>query len=136
MSLQEVLKKITAMACTSQHAYVFCQALLHSMMDGPLEGAVRRISEEVHLGCEYKVVAGQTEFQLSGAIAVPDVTDAVVAILESKRTGHHLRALHDLYTSATPPPVDALRFPGLLDLLVDEVFVPDFDPIRLSEVEM
>lgn len=105
-------------------------------MNGPLEGAARRISEEVHLACESKAVAAHTEFQLSGAIAVPEATDAVVAILESGRTGHHLRTLHELYTSTTPPSVDALRFPGLLDVLIDEVFVPDFDPMRSSEIDM
>mmetsp|Transcript_35245 Transcript_35245/g.92212 ORF Transcript_35245/g.92212 Transcript_35245/m.92212 type:complete len:561 (+) Transcript_35245:264-1946(+) len=133
--LQGVLKKITAMACTSQHAYVFSQALLHSMMDGPLEGAMRRISEEMHHTCESKVVAGQIEFQLNGAISGPEATDAVVSIVDSGRTGHSLRILHELYSSATPPPVEILRFPGLLDVLVDEVFVPDFDPTRVADID-
>ena len=57
--------------------------------------------------------------------------------METKECGHHLRTLYDRYASAHPPPVMLLRYPGLVDLLVEQLFVPShMTRTTLSDVQL
>eukprot|EP00040_Diaphanoeca_grandis_P031070 m.185102 g.185102 ORF g.185102 m.185102 type:complete len:577 (-) comp32219_c0_seq1:65-1795(-) len=137
-ALKEQIGKITSLACASQHAYLYCQLLLHSMMNGPMLPALRRLSQEIHLSCSSVAQAARTEFLFMNEFRTHfDVVHAMAYVLDTKKISHHLRTIYNAYTSnqnkikentddnaSGPPSVLLLRFPGFLDIVVDELFTP------------
>ena len=126
--LKENIGRVTAIACKSQHTYLYCQVLLHSMQNGPMAPLLQRLSEEVHLACESIGEAAKTEFLFLGADALHHrVSQSVTGVLEAGKITHHMRTIHEVYSNPDqqPPTLELLRFPGFLDLVVDELFRPE-----------
>jgi len=125
--LAKNLEECANMVCHGQHTYVYAQVLLSVLASESRGGhVIRRLQQEV---------------QRQATRANHDVTSITMALMAGFQ---HTRAaqalgsmlsrdalnpadivtLHRLYNSNEPPPVDLIRIPQFLHLLIDALFKP------------
>jgi len=126
-TLNKNLSECSAMVCHGQHTYVYAQVLLSVLATEQKGGhVIRRLQQEV-----------QKEAMKSNHDVTP-ITMALMAGFQHTRAAQCLSSmlsrdalnpadivqLHKLYTSSDPPPVELLRIPQFLELLIDSLFKP------------
>lgn len=135
------IEKVTSIACSSQHTYLYCQVLLHVMMDGPQKHLLQRLAEEVHSACDSLGEAARTEFSfyIGSNVNHIKVANAISAMVGTGKITHHLRDVYEIYRSAagqpdSAPPIELIRFPKFLEMLTLDLFEP-VQKLRAEVVE-
>eukprot|EP00053_Salpingoeca_punica_P008096 m.73302 g.73302 ORF g.73302 m.73302 type:complete len:578 (-) comp14448_c0_seq1:355-2088(-) len=128
--LQKVLPDLTAMSCVAQHTYLYGQALLHTVMQSDDGAAFKRLSQEMLAQATqrgYEVFNYELLFHDEGASRHPALIHALSRLLKSQTVNPaDIAAVHAAYSDASlRPPVDLLRVPALIDLMISELFTPD-----------
>lgn len=122
---QRTSKDCAKMVCHGQHTYVYSQVILHVLSKEAKGGScMRRLSQEI-TKCAQKNGNDVTPITmaLNGASAYPTACQALTAML-SKNTLNpaDISVLYRSYSSTDPPPIDLIRTPQFLELLVDSLF--------------
>ena len=125
--LTKNLEECASMVCHGQHTYVYAQVLLSVLASESRGGyVIRRLQQQV-----------QTQASLANHDVTP-ITMALMAGFQHTRAAQALGSmlsrntlnpadivtLHRLYNSQEPPPVDLIRIPQFLHLLIDVLFKP------------
>ncbi|XP_077554302.1 negative elongation factor complex member TH1 [Haemaphysalis longicornis] len=125
--MDQNLSELTRMVCHGEHTYLYSQAVLHTLAQEPRGGSnVRRLAQEVSRHAQR---SGHDPtpitMALNGASAYPRACQALSAMLSRDALNPaDVTVLHKMYQAPDPPPVDLLREPHFLDLLLDALFRP------------
>lgn len=126
--VEKSMEECAKMVCHGQHTYVYAQVLLSVLAHESKGGhVIRRLQEEI-----------QKEAQLAQHDVTP-ITMALVAGFQHARAAQALSSmlsrnvlnpadivvLYKLYNHTDPPPVDLIRIPQFLELLIDALFRPE-----------
>ncbi|KAK9877835.1 hypothetical protein WA026_020067 [Henosepilachna vigintioctopunctata] len=122
---QKTSKECAKMVCHGQHTYVYSQVVLHVLARESKGGSIMsRLAQEI-TKCAQKNGNDVTPITmaLNGASAYPQACQALSAML-SKNTLNpaDISVLFRNYNSPDPPPIDLVRTPQFLELLVDSLF--------------
>lgn len=125
--LQKNLNEFTRMVCHGEHTYLYSQTLLHLLAQEPKGGSnIKRLSQETSRyvqGTEHN--ATPITMALIGAATVPRVCQALTAMLSKNALNPaDITVLFKMYQAQDPPPVEFIRLPQFLDLLMDSLFKP------------
>jgi len=121
------MSEFAAMVCHGQHTYIYTQALLHVLQQEGKAGAnAKRLSQEVTRAA---VAQGQNVtpivLALNGAAAYPRAASALASMLAKNALNPaDITALFKLYNTSDPPPVELIRSPTFLELLIASLFRP------------
>nr|CAH7723536.1 unnamed protein product [Callosobruchus chinensis] len=115
------------MVCHGQHTYVYSQVIIHILARETKGGsAMKRLSQEI-TRCAQKNGHDVTPITmaLNGASAYPTACQALMSML-SKNTLNpaDITVLYRNYNAPDPPPLDLIRTPQFLELLIDSLFKP------------
>lgn len=124
---QRTTKECAKMVCHGQHTYVYSQVIIHVLAREPKGGSsMKRLSQEI-TRCAQKNGNDVTPITmaLNGAAAYPLASQALTAML-SKNTLNpaDISVLYRNYNGVDTPPIDLIRTPQFLELLVDALFKP------------
>lgn len=125
--LEKNMNEFTKMVCHGEHTYLYTQALLQVLSQENKGGAnIRRLSQEIS---KHALKKGfditSITMALNGAAAYPRACQALAAMLSRDSLNPaDITVLFKMYGAPDPPPVDLLRVPHFLDLLVDALFKP------------
>ncbi|XP_017779024.1 PREDICTED: negative elongation factor D [Nicrophorus vespilloides] len=124
---QKTTKECAKMVCHGQHTYVYAQVIIHVLARENKGGSsMKRLSQEI-TKCAQKNRNDVTPITmaLNGAAAYPQACQALTAML-SKNTLNpaDISVLFRNYSGNDPPPIDLVRTPQFLELLVDSLFKP------------
>ncbi|XP_064456256.1 negative elongation factor D-like [Ornithodoros turicata] len=126
-SMERNLCEFTRMVCHGEHTYLYSQAVLHVLSQEPRGGSnIRRLAQEISRHAQ-KTSHDPTPITmaLNGAAAYPRACQALSAMLSRDALNPaDVTWLFKMYQAADPPPVDLLREPHFLDLLLDALFRP------------
>lgn len=117
------------MVCHSEHTLLYSSALLHILSQESKGGSnIKRLFQEI---TRHAIQNGHDAtpiiMALNQGCNYPRASAALSAMLAKNQLNPaDITILHKLYSSTTesPPPVDLLRIPQLLDLLLDALFKP------------
>eukprot|EP00088_Acartia_fossae_P013799 TRINITY_DN17301_c0_g1_i1.p1 TRINITY_DN17301_c0_g1~~TRINITY_DN17301_c0_g1_i1.p1 ORF type:complete len:589 (+),score=153.64 TRINITY_DN17301_c0_g1_i1:41-1807(+) len=126
-TMEKHLDECANMICHGQHTYVYAQVLL-SVLGAEQRGGhvIRRLQQEV----QKQAIKANHD--------VTPITMALMAGFQHSKAAHNLSSmlsrnalnpadivqLHRLYNSSDPPPVELIRIPQFLQLLIDALFKP------------
>lgn len=125
--IEKNLRDFTKMVCHSEHTLLYSSALLHILSQESKGGFnIKRLFQEITRSA---LQAGHDAtpiiMALNGAWNHPRASQALSAMLAKNQLNPaDITILHKIYSSNDPPPVDLLRIPQLLDLLLDALFKP------------
>ncbi|XP_018574865.1 negative elongation factor D isoform X2 [Anoplophora glabripennis] len=124
---QNTSKECAKMVCHGQHTYVYSQVIIHILARESKGGSsMKRLSQEI-TKCAQKNGNDVTPITmaLNGASAYPTACQALTAML-SKNTLNpaDITVLYRNFNAPDPPPIDLIRTPQFLELLVDSLFKP------------
>ncbi|XP_050295137.1 negative elongation factor D [Anthonomus grandis grandis] len=124
---QSTSRECAKMVCHGQHTYVYSQLVIHILARENKGGSsMKRLSQEI-MKCAQKNGNDITPITmaLNGASGYPQAAQALTAML-SKNTLNpaDITVLYRNYNSPDPPPIDLIRTPQFLELLVDALFKP------------
>lgn len=125
--MKKNLHEFCRMVCHGEHTYLYSQTLLHLLAQEPKGGSnIKRLSQETSAyvqGTEHN--ATPITMALTGAAAVPRACQALSAMLCKKALNPaDITVLFKMYQAPEPPPVELIRVPQFLDLLMDSLFTP------------
>ncbi|KAF7278470.1 negative elongation factor complex member TH1 [Rhynchophorus ferrugineus] len=124
---QNTSRECAKMVCHGQHTYVYSQLVIHILARESKGGSsMKRLSQEI-TKCAQKNGNDITPITmaLNGASAYPQACQALTSML-SKNTLNpaDISVLYRNYNGTDPPPIDLIRTPQFLELLVDALFKP------------
>ncbi|XP_050514431.1 negative elongation factor D isoform X2 [Diabrotica virgifera virgifera] len=124
---QNTSKECAKMVCHGQHTYVYSQVIIHILARESKGGSsMKRLSQEI-TKCAQKNGNDVTPITmaLNGASGYPTACQALTAML-SKNTLNpaDITVLYRNYSGPDPPPIDLVRTPQFLELLIDSLFKP------------
>jgi len=126
-TMEKHLDECANMICHGQHTYVYAQVLLGTLGTEQRGGhVIRRLQQEV----QKQAIKANHD--------VTPITMALMAGFQHSKAAHNLSSmlsrnalnpadivqLHRLYNTSDPPPVELLRIPQFLQLLIDALFKP------------
>ncbi|XP_066249409.1 negative elongation factor D [Euwallacea similis] len=122
---QKTSQECAKMVCHGQHTYVYSQLVIHILARENKGGSsMKRLSQEI-MKCAQKNGNDITPITmaLNGAAGYQLASQALSAML-SKNTLNpaDISVLYKTYNSPDPPPLDLIRTPQFLELLVDALF--------------
>lgn len=122
---QNTSRECAKMVCHGQHTYVYSQVVIHVLAKEPKGGSLmKRLSQEI-TKCAQKNGNDVTPITmaLNGAASFPQASQALTSML-SKNTLNpaDISVLYRNYNSSDPPPIDLIRTPQFLELLVGSLF--------------
>jgi len=126
-TLNKNLAECANMVCHGQHTYVYAQVLLSILAtEGRGGHVIRRLQQEVQ---KQAVSASHDVTPITMALMAGFTHSRVAQCLSSMLARDALNPadivqLHRLYNSPDPPPVELIRIPQFLGLLVDALFKP------------
>ncbi|KAF4519090.1 hypothetical protein B566_EDAN001682 [Ephemera danica] len=122
-SIQECAK----MVCHGQHTFVYSQVLLQVLSQEAKGGSnMKRLSQEItKCARENHHDVTPIVMALNGAASHPSACQALSSMLSRNSLNPaDITVLYRHYSSNDPPPIDLLRTPQFLELLVDALFKP------------
>ncbi|CAH1284888.1 unnamed protein product [Diabrotica balteata] len=124
---QNTSKECAKMVCHGQHTYVYSQVIIHILARESKGGSsMKRLSQEI-TKCAQKNGNDVTPITmaLNGASGYPTACQALTSML-SKNTLNpaDITVLYRNYSGPDPPPIDLVRTPQFLELLIDSLFKP------------
>lgn len=121
------IKECAKMVCHGQHTYVYSQVLLQILSQEPKGGfMMKRLSQEI-TKCAQQNHHDVTPITmaLNGASGSPSASIALASMLSRNSLNPaDISVLYRHYSSNEPPPIELVRNPQFLDLLVDALFKP------------
>lgn len=125
--MERNLGEFTRMVCHGEHTYLYSQSVLHTLSQEPRGGAnMKRLAQEISRHAQ-RTGHDPTPITmaLNGASAYPKACQALSAMLSRDALNPaDVTLLYKMYQAADPPPVELLREPHFLDLLLDALFRP------------
>ncbi|KAK4293552.1 hypothetical protein Pmani_017691 [Petrolisthes manimaculis] len=115
------------MVCHGQHTYIYAQVMLQILSQETKGGNnIRRLQQEITKYAINKCLnVTPIQLALNGAMGHPRAAQALAPMLARNALNPaDITVLFKLYTSQDPPPVDLIRIPQLLELLIDALFKP------------
>ncbi|CAN7997734.1 unnamed protein product [Ixodes hexagonus] len=128
--MERHLSELTRMVCHGEHTYLYSQSVLHSLAQEPRGGSnIKRLSQASCRTLRYAQRSGHDPtpitMALNGASAYPRACQALSAMLSRGALNPaDVTVLSKMYQAPDPPPVELLREPHFLDLLLDALFRP------------
>lgn len=126
-NIEKNLAEFTKMVCHSEHTLLYSSALLHILSQESKGGPnIKRLFQEI---TRHALLNGHDAtpiiMALNGGGNYPRAAQALKSMLaKNSLNPADITVLHKLYTSNDAPPVDLLRVPQLLDLLLEALFRP------------
>lgn len=121
------VREVAKMVCHGQHTYVYSQVLLAVLSQETRGGAVvKRLSQEI-VKCAQINTHDVTPITmaLNGAAGYPQACQALTSMLSRNALNPaDISVLFRNYSALDPPPIDLIRTPQFLELLVDALFKP------------
>ncbi|CAB0014779.1 unnamed protein product [Nesidiocoris tenuis] len=114
------------MVCHGQHTYVYSQVLLHVLSRETKGGFVmRRLAQEITKYAQSQHDVTPITMALNGAAAHPQACQALSSMLARNTLNPaDITVLYRSYNNPEPPPMELIRIPQFLELLVDALFRP------------
>ncbi|KAJ4430064.1 beta ketoadipyl CoA thiolase, th1, partial [Periplaneta americana] len=124
---QNSISECAKMVCHGQHTYVYSQVLLQ-VLSQELKGGsnMKRLSQEI-TRCAQQNQHDVTPITmaLNGAARYPQACQALTSMLSRNSLNPaDITVLFRNYSALDPPPIDLVRTPQFLELLVDSLFKP------------
>ncbi|GLH09589.1 hypothetical protein R5R35_004636 [Gryllus longicercus] len=124
---QGTVEECSKMVCHGQHTYVYSQVLLQVLSQEARGGFnMKRLSQEI-TRCAQQNHHDVTPITmaLNGAAGYPQACQALTSMLSRNALNPaDITVLFRNYSAADPPPIDLIRTPQFLELLVDSLFKP------------
>ncbi|CAB3367523.1 Hypothetical predicted protein [Cloeon dipterum] len=124
---QASIAECAKMVCHGQHTYVYSQALLHVLSQEPKGGfSIKRLSQEItKCARENGYDITPILMSLNGSSSHPPACEALSSMFSrSSLNPADISFLYRHYSSNDPPPIELIRTPHLMELLVDALFRP------------
>ncbi|XP_048254735.1 negative elongation factor D-like [Haliotis cracherodii] len=125
--LEKNLPEFTKMVCHGEHTYLYSQVLMH-ILSQELKGGsnIRRLCQELQkCASEKGLDVTPITMALSGAAAYPRACQALSSMLSRQALNPaDISVLFRMYSEHDSPPVELIRVPAFLDLLIDTLFKP------------
>ncbi|ODM91571.1 Negative elongation factor D, partial [Orchesella cincta] len=131
--VNKLMTETTQMICHAEHTLVYSQVLLHVLMkhNSSMKNAspliFKRLSQEIvrtardHNHDVTHVLMGLSGFNSS----YPNETHVLSSMLSKNALNPaDINALYKAYNTKVPPPVELIRVPQFLELLIDTLFKP------------
>ncbi|CAG2106667.1 unnamed protein product [Medioppia subpectinata] len=119
--------EFTKMVCHGEHTFLYSQAMMNVLAQESKGGAaIKRLSQEIsNYAQKHGHDATPILLALNGAAAHPRVSQALSAMLAKNALNPaDITVLYKAYQAPDAPPVELLRVPQFLDLLLDSLFKP------------
>ncbi|XP_063704587.1 negative elongation factor D [Culicoides brevitarsis] len=122
---QKTIQELAKMVCHSQHTYVYSQVMIHLLALEAKGGSnMKRLAEEV---AKYALDQGLNitpiTMALNNSSPHPAASQALTSMLSRNNLNPaDINVLYRHYSSSEPPPIDLIRNPQFLNLLVDSLF--------------
>lgn len=126
-AVKKNLPEFTKMVCHGEHTYLYSQVLMHILANEPRGGSnIRRLCQELQNGAKDRGLdVTPITLALSGAAAYPRACSALSSMLSRHALNPaDISILFNMYSEMNPPPVDLIRVPAFLDLLIEALFRP------------
>ncbi|XP_018795559.1 PREDICTED: negative elongation factor D [Bactrocera latifrons] len=123
--IQGAIQECARMVCHGQHTYVYSQVLIQVLSQETKGGFnMKRLSQEI---TKYALQNNQNvtpiTMALNGSAAYPQACQALSSMLSRNTLNPaDITVLFRNYSAADPPPIDLIRNPQFLELLVDSLF--------------
>lgn len=123
--MQGAIRECARMVCHGQHTYVYSQVLVHVLAQESKGGFnMKRLSQEI---TKYALTNSQNvtpiTMALNGSAAHPQASQALSSMLTRNALNPaDINQLYKQYNSLDPPPIELIRNPQFLELLVDSLF--------------
>ncbi|KAJ8897124.1 hypothetical protein PR048_002470 [Dryococelus australis] len=124
---QNGIQECAKMVCHGQHTYVYSQVLLHVLAQEAKGGAnMKRLSQEItRCAKQNHHDVTPVTMALNGAARYPQACQALSSMLSRNTLNPaDITVLYRNFSSTEPPPIDLIRIPQFLELLVDALFKP------------
>ncbi|KAI1292084.1 Negative elongation factor D [Halotydeus destructor] len=125
--MEKNLSEFTKMVCHSEHTMLYSSALLHILSQETKGGSnIKRLYQEI---TQHALKNGHDAtpimMALNGANGHPKVAQALSAMLaKNSLNPADITVLYKMFSAPDPPPVELLRVPQFLDLLLEALFKP------------
>lgn len=122
---QKTIQELAKMVCHGQHTYVYSQVMIHLLALEAKGGSnMKRLSQEI---AKYALDNGLNitpiTMALNNSSPHPAASQALTSMLSRNSLNPaDITVLYRHYSSSEPPPIDLIRNPQLLNLLVDSLF--------------
>ncbi|RZF32327.1 hypothetical protein LSTR_LSTR001791 [Laodelphax striatellus] len=124
---QQSIDECAKMVCHGQHTYVYSLVLLQVLSQEPKGGStIKRLAQEI-TKCAQNNRHDVTPITmaLNGAAKYPQACQALLSMMaRNSLNPADISVLYRNYNATDPPPIDLIRTPQLLELLVDSLFKP------------
>ncbi|KAL4235100.1 hypothetical protein ACF0H5_006738 [Mactra antiquata] len=125
--MEKNLPEFTKMVCHGEHTYLYSQVMMTILAQEQKGGSnIRRICQELQkCANERGLDVTPITLALSGAAAYPRACQALSSMLSKKALNPaDITVLYKMYSDNQypPPPVDLIRVPAFLDLLIESLF--------------
>ncbi|RLU19034.1 hypothetical protein DMN91_009392 [Ooceraea biroi] len=124
---QSSIQECAKMVCHGQHTYVYSQVLLQILAQEARGGfMMKRLSQEItKCAQQNRHDVTPITMALNGAAGSPGACQALSSMLSRNTLNPaDITVLFRNYSAAEPPPIELLRNPQFLELLVDALFKP------------
>ncbi|XP_064599061.1 negative elongation factor D-like [Liolophura sinensis] len=128
-AIEKNLPEFTKMVCHGEHTYLYSQVLMHILSQETKGGSnIKRLCQELQKGASQRGFdVTPITMALNGASAYPRACQALSSMLSRKALNPaDITILFKMYSEANPPPVELIRVPTFLDLLIECLFKPNF----------
>lgn len=126
-ALEKNLPEFTKMVCHGEHTYLYSQVLMHALTQELKGGSnIRRICQEIQqCAADKGLDVTPITLAMSGAASYPRACQALSSMLSRKALNPaDMSILFKMYSEQDFPPVDLIRVPTFLDLLIETLFKP------------
>ncbi|GAB0100454.1 Negative elongation factor D [Sergentomyia squamirostris] len=123
--VQNSILECAKMVCHGQHTYVYSQVLIQVLSQETKGGFnMKRLSQEI---TKYALQINQNvtpiTMALNGSAGYPQACEALTSMLSRNALNPaDINVLYRNYSAVDSPPIDLIRNPQFLDLLVDSLF--------------
>uniref|UniRef100_A0A0A9X0I5 Negative elongation factor D n=1 Tax=Lygus hesperus TaxID=30085 RepID=A0A0A9X0I5_LYGHE len=123
---QKSIEECAKMVCHGQHTYVYSQVLLHVLSKETKGGStMRRLAQEITKYAQAQHDVTPITMALNGAASHPQAQGALTSMLSRNTLNPaDITVLFRNYSAPEPPPIELIRIPQFLELLVDALFRP------------
>lgn len=127
-NMQENIEECAKMVCLSQHTYVYSQVAINSagqeLSNGKSAMIVKRLSQELtKYALKHNRNVTAVTMALDGSRDYPLINEGMSAMLTRNALNpSDILLMYKSYTGPSPPPVELLRNPQFLELLVEAIF--------------
>ncbi|CAI9717071.1 negative elongation factor D-like [Octopus vulgaris] len=126
-ALEKNLPEFTKMVCHGEHTYLYSQVLMQLLSQEIKGGSnLRRLCQELQKCANDRGLdVTPITMALSGAAAYPRACQALSCMLSRQSLNPaDITILFKRYSEGNPPPVELIRVPAFLELLIEALFKP------------